>query len=218
MIHEAVEYIRKSLAQAKNPSILVSFGKDSLVLLTLARQVLPNIPIFYFGDKLSKFAESIIIENDLQVYSYAPADRYLVPNGDGYSLIDEYSFGQTRVPLISDLKPSEKCELEKLSTVRTPLFNWNSDLTLWGYRAEDSHPLMKATFPQRVEVGATMMDAPLYNWSEQDIFNAIEELRIPYEPEVNEVEVCSQCLEEINDSIDREASLAAFQAKYQFSH
>jgi hypothetical protein len=218
MIEETVNYIRKTLAQAENPSVLVSFGKDSLVLLKLVRQIKPDISIFYFGDRLSRFAESVVKENDLQVYSYAPADRYLVPNGDGYSLIDEYSFGQTRVPLISDLVPSTSCELENLSPTRTPWFDYNADLTLWGYHQGDFHPLVESVFPQRFQLGATVMDAPLYSWSERDVLGAIEELRIPYEPEVNEVQVCDNCLNEINATLDREASLAGFHSRFQFSH
>lgn len=218
MIEEATDYIREALTQAKNPSLLSSFGKESLVLLKLARQIEPNIAIFYFGDKLSEFAESIIMENDLQVYSYAPTDRYLVPNGSGYSLIDEYSFGETRVPLISDLRAGTACELEKLATVRTPLFNWQHDLTLWGYRRGDSHPLIDTVFPQRFQLGPTIMDAPLYNWSEGDVFDAIEELHIPYVPETDDIEVCTNCLSEINETMDHEASLSGFYSRFQFSH
>ena len=218
MIDEARRHIRESLSQAKNPALLCSFGKESLVLLKLTREIKPDISIFYFGDKLSRLAETIIKDDDLQVYSYAPADRYLVPNGDGYSLIDEYSFGQVRVPLISDLKLGENCELEKLPTVRTSLFNWQSDLTLWGYRALDVHPLVKIRFPQRFPLGDTVMDAPLWNWTERDVFNAVEELRISYEPEQSEVEVCGRCFEEINQTIDNEAVLTAFNQRFSFGH
>jgi hypothetical protein len=216
-MEEARRYIRESLSQAKNPSLLVSFGKESLVLLKLVREIKPNISLFWFGDKLSSFAQSIIKDYELTVYSYAPADRYIVPCKDGYSLIDEYSFGETRIPLISDLVKSDVCELN-LPTVRTPLFNWRSDVTLWGYRALDVHPLVGIRFPQRFDIGATVMDSPLWNWTEDDVFSAIEELRIPYEPESSDIPVCEACLEEINATMDKEAALAGFRSRFQFSH
>lgn len=215
MIDEARSYIRESLSQAKNPSLLCSFGKESLVLLSLVREVKPDISIFWFGDRLSRFAELIIKQYDLQIFSYAPADRYVVPRKDGYSLIDEYSFGETRVPLISDLIESDVCELN-LSTARTLLFNWRADVTLWGYRALDTHPLVGIRFPQRFPLGPTTMDAPLWKWSEEDVFSAINELGISYEPETNDIAVCSHCLDEINATIDRETTLNTFQQRFSF--
>lgn len=215
MIDLAKNYIRESLTSAKNPALLVSFGKDSMLLLEIAREVKPDISLLWFGDKLSSFAESTIKENDLCVYSYAPADRYLVPNADGYSLIDEYSFGKTRVPLVSDLVKSEKCEIENLPTVRTSQFNYPFDLTLWGYRREDSHPLIEAKFPKKFQLGDTVMDAPLWNWSESEVYNALAELRIPFEAETNEIEVCASCLEQIKELVS-EDSLTSFQHRFNW--
>lgn len=208
-------YIKNVLAQAKNPSLLVSFGKDSLLLLHLVREIKPNISIFWFGDKLSRFAESVIKDNDLQVYSYAPADRYLVPNGDGYSLIDEYSFGQSRVPLVSDLFKSDLCELN-LPAIRTPLFNWQSDITFWGGKATDSHPLIGHLPAKEFQLGDTKMVAPLWTYSDEDVFECLEAMAIPYEPETNDIPVCQACLDEIEATMDREASLGAFRGRFQF--
>lgn len=215
---ETKDYIRDVLKGAKSPALLCSFGKESLILLKLVREIKPDTSIFWFGDKLSLFAESIIRDNDLQVFSYAPADRYLVPNNDGYSLIDEYSLGQVNVPLISDLEESDLCELELLPTIRTPIFNYRADVTLWGYRAADRHSLVQTVFPQKFPLGGTIMDAPLYNWNEQDVYSAIEELRIPYEPQNDRVQVCSACLDEINATIDKQASLHAFKERFSFGH
>lgn len=215
MIKETRNYIREALANANSPALLCSFGKESLVLLKLAREVRPDISILWFGDSLSTFGESVIRENDLQVFSYPPADRYLVPNGDGYSLIDEYSFGQTRVPLISDLVASDQCEIETLSTLRKPFFGYGADVTLWGFRQEDRHSLVDTVFPRQFQLGQTMMVAPLYDWSESDIFAAIEELRIPYEPETNHIGVCSECLEQITATVG-EDSLTAFQERFNW--
>jgi hypothetical protein len=214
MIAATRSYICESLLQAKNPSLLVSFGKESMLLLTLVREIKPDISLFWFGDKLSAFAESVIKDQDLQVFSYAPADRYIV----GESLVDEYSLGNVRVPLISDLIIGEPCELERLPTIRTPQFNWRSDLTLWGYRQLDNHVLVHTTFPQRFPLGGTVMDAPLYNYTEAQVLDALDELGITYDPDTNATTVCQTCLDEIDATMDKEAALAGFQSRFQFSY
>ena len=206
---------RESLTKARNPALLCSFGKESMLLLESAREVRPDITVLWFGDRLSKFAESMIKENDLCVYSYAPADRYLVPNGDGYSLIDEYSFGKTFVPTVSDLVESEKCEIEQLSTVRTPLFNYQFDLTLWGARSADTHPLIGSLPTGRFRLGNTVMEAPLWNWSTDEVYDALAERRIPFEADTNRIEVCSGCLKQIKRTVGKK-SLKAFEQRFGF--
>lgn len=212
MIEEAKSYIRETLAQAVNPSLLCSFGRESSLLLYLVRSIRPETTVIWFGDKLPTLAEIMLkSDNSLAVMNYPPADRYFVANADGYSLIDEYSFGQTRVPMISDVVEG-KCEL-KFPMQTLPLFRYNADVTLWGYRAEDNHPLVNTVFPQRFTLGNTVMDAPLYDWSEADVYNALDTLHIPYEPETNTIAVCEDCLREISATVGSD-SLSIFQQRF----
>lgn len=212
MIEATCNYIRKSLAGAKNPAMLCSFGKESMLLLTLVRQIKPDIAIFWFGDHLSTFGESVIKDQGLQVFSYAPADRYIAGN----SLIDEYSLGGMRVPMVSDMIEGKPCELEKLSSMRTPLFNYQSDVTFYGYRRDDSHSLIQTTFPQRFALGGTIMDAPLYDYSEANVLNALNELNVNYDLDTNSITVCATCQEEIDATLDRENSINYFRERFGF--
>lgn len=214
MIEEARQYIKESLAKAVNPALLCSFGKESMLLLHLARRIRPDITIIWFGDKLPALAEMMIKKDTaFGVMGYPPADRYFVQSANGYSLVDEYSFAGTRVPMISDVVEGE-CEL-KFPMQTLSLFRYNADVTLWGYRSADSHPLVNTTFPQRFQLGTTVMDAPLWSWSETDVYNALDKLQVPYEPATNHIAVCGKCLEQIGAAVGEE-SLRYFQERFNF--
>lgn len=184
------------------------------MLLTLARQVRPDVTVLWFGDSLPELAKSMILnDSSFGVVNYPPADRYFVHNGDGYSLIDEYSLAQARVPMISDVVEGE-CEL-KFPMKTLPTILYSADVTLWGYRSEDSHSIINTTFQQRFQLGTTVMDAPLYDWSEQDVYRALDYLGVPYEPETNRISVCAECLEQIGATVG-EQSLIDFQERFGF--
>jgi len=125
-------YITETLARAKSPCVLSSFGKDSQLLLHLVREQRKDIPVYFFGDSLPTFAKQFIIDESLTVLNYAPADRYLVPNGEGLALVDEYSLGRVRIPMLSEVVQGENC-VHGVSETRTPYFNFAHDVVFWGY-------------------------------------------------------------------------------------
>src|ERR1043165_1863071 len=103
-----LDTIADLFATARNPALLCSFGSDSTLLLHFARQVRRDVPVYYFGDDLPEFAQQLVIDDDLTVFSYAPADRYLVPRSKGLALIDEYDINGQRVPMVSKVKVSRE--------------------------------------------------------------------------------------------------------------
>lgn len=215
MIDELRNDIRTRLESAKHPSLLCSFGKDSLLLLHITHEIKPDIPIIYFGDKLTAQAEQTIKALDLTVFSYAPADRYLVPNGNGLALIDEYSFGQARVPLVNEIVEG-KCS-HMIPTMRTPLFNYKFDLTLAGYKRGESCPAVGTSFPQEIDLGVTRIYSPLFNWTDCEVFNALDDMGIAYSRDSDRWEMCRDCLNEIeNYEWNRALSLSAFRTRFQF--
>lgn len=211
-------YISDVLANAKSPALLLSFGKDSLLLQHLAREICPNITLYTFGDSLSAFAEQFIIKNDLTVFRYAPADRYLVPNGEGLALVDEFALNGTRIPLVHPIVKGDDCR-HGVSEKRTPQFRFSHDVTLWGYRATDWCDAVGTTFDKEIQLGGSRFYAPLYDFTDVDVFEALETLEIEYADEPNELEFCEDCLNAVNSSDwDRDAALAGFRHRFQFNH
>jgi hypothetical protein len=114
-----LQTITEALAPAQSPAVLCSFGSDSTLLLHFARQVRPDIAVYYFGDTLPELARQMVLRNDLTIYSYAPADRYLVPVGERVVLVDEYAVNGVRVPMVSKVKTNAKTNMQQDGMQRT---------------------------------------------------------------------------------------------------
>ena len=211
--------ITETLKAASNPVVLCSFGKDSLLLLALARQVMPGIPILYFRDRVSPFAKQVIIQWDLTVFGYAPINRYLVPWGRDITLVDEISLGGSVVPLLRDVVLSEGyCQIERLSPVRTPYFHYNYDVTLWGYRkADERHPSMPTPFADDLELPTTRMVAPFYGLSDEQIRIASESVKMPISNTQDSISMCASCLKALESNWNKRASLDAFERRFGYA-
>lgn len=203
------------LSEASSPAILFSGGKDSLLLLDLARKIRPDIAIIHFYDHLHSQVEHAVV--GLEVISWRPAYRYLIPWGKDIALVSEYSFGDAILPVIRDVVLSHSdCALESLSAERTKYFDYPWAETFWGYRETDErHPVMAKAFPREFMLGPTRMIAPLYSWSDEDVMGAIEYRGIPYEPFADEVTICPACYKGLS-GWDRDASLKFFTNRFGY--
>jgi 3'-phosphoadenosine 5'-phosphosulfate sulfotransferase (PAPS reductase)/FAD synthetase len=182
----------------------------------MVRKIRPDIKIVYFKNRLNPNAEYLIREWDLTVLSYEPLNRYFVPWGNDISLVDEMTIGGEIVPLFRDVVESEKCDVEKLSEVRTE-FDWTFDLTLWGYRKEDErHPVIPTPFNKDFQLGSTRMFAPLYDWSDDDVLRAIKDSGIPFQSHTDSIGICGKCLDELR-GWDRRASLEMFTRRFGYA-
>lgn len=191
--------MREILEQAKTPIVLCSFGKDSLLLLAMAREIIQDIPVLWFHrDRRDAFAEQIIADWNLTVFDYAPADVSIVPNGDGFSLISDYAFGNGAVlPVLEDIELGEQC-CGLLDKQRLINFGFGWDLTLCGWRTSDHHPVYGANQPWIPEDGApwgnTWLMAPIRDMSDAEVYAALDRRGIPRPPEDSGINLCTRCL------------------------
>jgi hypothetical protein len=212
--------ISSILSTAQHPALLCSFGSDSTLLLHFARQVRRNIPVYFFGDELPKLARQMVIHDDLTVLSYAPADRYLMPHGEGTALIEEYDFNGQRVPMVSPVVsgPRGTCTVES-KRPPTSSFYFPHDVVLWGYRATDHHDLLgNVTFEREIQLGHTRFIAPLYDLTTDQVFNMLDVLELDYVSD-DAAEFCDECLNAvISSDWDRNAALAGFRARFNLNN
>jgi 3'-phosphoadenosine 5'-phosphosulfate sulfotransferase (PAPS reductase)/FAD synthetase len=196
-MEQVKQRIKEVLKDSLNPACLVSFGKDSLLLLALTLEVRPDITTLWFNQRSSraqrKYAERIIKEWDLTVFAYAPRDSYFIPNNESLTLVDEMSFGETSLPLLTDTREGDACALT-LKGEQTPYFGYNFDITLFGYKRSDAHASINQRFAREYGLGSTRLVAPLYDLTDEEVLGAIKDLGIPYEEIDDQLPVCTRCL------------------------
>lgn len=199
MIERARKKLRKALRGARRPVVLSSFGKDSVLLLALAREVRPEVDVLWYkaaaDSPARRFAESVIKEWGLTTYGYAPADRYYLPAGRGLALVDEYSVGGARLPVITDVGEGEACGLE-LSPARTPHFGYPWDVSLVGWKEFDSHPVTGPNPfpPDGARVGPTRVYAPLREMTDGEVLDAARAMGLPLYDGPDVLPACTRCV------------------------
>lgn len=209
-MERARQIIRDVLAEATHPAVLWSAGKDSQLLLALVREVRPDVPAIWFKSGLTseqqRFAKSQILALDLEVWSWEPADVYVVPNGEGLSLVREQAFGPQRFPVLSDIEEGETC-IGDVATARTPQLYPHFDVLLLGYKDSDTHEALGGPgfCPEDGwQLGKAKVYAPLRHMTDADVWRAIKELNVQYDrsrydeggADSDSTFACSACLQE----------------------
>lgn len=233
-VNKARENVRQVLAAASNPAVLSSFGKDSLLLLSLVREIRDDVPVLWFRTACNSeqiaFARSVIKAWGLSVYSYEPADVYLLANNGDRSVVQEYSFGGDRLPVAVDLSEGETCLLTAF-TARTERLNLPFDLLLVGYKDSDSHWLKGGTqlFDDNYKLGGMRVTTPIRHLSDEIVRSAVTQLPgISYLELDDRVSMCSACMTHQDDSVwcpkekryipriewDAEESVTAFRRRF----
>jgi hypothetical protein len=90
MLGKTRQRVEGILRDAKNPVVLFSFGKDSTLLVALAREIDPDIKLVHFGQDRHLGIERLW-DSGLSWASYPSSARYFIPWDDSQiCLIDEY--------------------------------------------------------------------------------------------------------------------------------
>lgn len=189
--------VAEVLARSASPAVLSSFGKDSILLLWLVKQVRPNTPVIWFRTgQDERFARQVIRDWDLTAFGWAPADVYTLQQNGQRTLIHEYAIGTDRLPVLIDLDGSNgPCATDKFP-FRTPAMYLPFDTLLVGWKDTDTHwakgdaPLAEDGF----RLGASQVVAPLRHMTDAAVRSAIIDHRIPFEPTPDELELCTECV------------------------
>jgi len=193
---EAIHIIREAVAEAENPVMLYSVGKDSSVMVRLAKKAFSPSPIPFplmHVDTGFKFREM-----------YEFRDKFIAQ--EKLSLIvhknREAKENQTN-PF--DMGTDKCCSLLKTTALLDGIAKYKFDMAFGGARREEEKSRAKERIfsvrdkfgqwdPKRqrpelwnlynteISEGETMRVFPLSNWTEVDIWNYIKEENIPVVP------------------------------------
>lgn len=191
---ESIEIIREVFASARNPVMLYSMGKDSSVLLHLARKAFWPGPIPFsllHVDTTWKFKDMIRLREEV-----AKTNKLIVYiNKEGLKEgIDPIVHGSeifTHVMKTVALKKAldhgqydfilggARRDEEK-SRAKERIFSFRSQGHQWDPKAQ--RPELWSIYNTRLKDGETMRVFPLSNWTEADIWNYIASENIPIVP------------------------------------
>lgn len=187
--------IDKIMKQYKNPALMCSFGKDSMVLLALLSGKGIRLPVIFFRQpffpKKQAFAMEMIEKYDLVAYDYPPSATSMANNGTVCEVIRHYQIGQQYLS-ISDgnlYEPEEGkylCGLRDLLEKPKGTFQMPWDVLFCGHKSSDNDPLA-GNLALHVDIhqhaGAATLAYPLREWSDKDVWDYIKAFNIPFHEE-----------------------------------
>lgn len=193
---ESIYIIREVFAEFKNPAMLYSIGKDSSVLLHLARKAFypSNIPFsllhidtgFKFNEMI-KFRDRIKKKYRLNLIVHKneePLAKALLPNE---AHTDHYIYLKKTKPLLEALKKynfdaaigGARREEEK-SRAKERIFSVRDENGVWDPR--NQRPEIWQLYNTKIKENCSVRIFPLSNWTEIDIWNYIKRENIEVVP------------------------------------
>ena len=199
-VAEAHRIIDAVFAHFRQPAVMWSSGKDSMVLLFLlrSRQVtgVGSLPVIWhrepWGPLKYEFGERIVREWGLRVYDWAPAAVTLMEGNGHVSLVNHYQVsrsGKTCALPVDIEEPSDfrgpdwVCGLKDVLNRPKGKFDYPWDVVLHGHKSSDVDPLLGAV-PLEQDVvlsneGAPAVAFPLRNWTDGDVWEFSRRYDVP---------------------------------------
>nr|WP_186400644.1 sulfate adenylyltransferase subunit CysD [Stappia sp. P2PMeth1] len=193
---QSIEIIREVVAEMSRPVMLYSIGKDSSVMLHLARKAFypapPPFPLLHI-DTTWKFREMIAFRDRMAAEAGMELLTHTNRQGlaDGINPFDHGSSYYTQVMKTDALKQAlshygfdaafggaRRDEEKSRSKERVFSFRTGSH----GWDPKNQRPELWSIFNTRVRPGESLRVFPLSNWTELDIWQYIRSENIPIVP------------------------------------
>ena len=193
---ESIQIIREVAAEFENPVMLYSVGKDSAVMLHLARKAFfpgkPPFPLMHV-DTTWKFKEMISFRD--RMAKEAGMDPLVHTNQEGIDMgVGTFTHGsskQTDIMKTQALKQAlDKYKFdaafggarrdEEKSRAKERVFSFRDKFHRWDPKSQ--RPELWTIFNTRVDKGESIRVFPLSNWTELDIWQYIYLESIPIVP------------------------------------
>ena len=193
---ESIFIFREAVAQAKNPVMMYSIGKDSSVMLELAKKAfypgkLP-FPLLHIDTRwkfqamydlrneiardqninLIIHTNPVAIENNINPFDHGSTVHTDITKTEGLKqALDQYQFDAIFGGARRDEEKSRA--KERIFSFRTQTHHWDP---------KNQRPELWSLFNTRINSGESMRIFPLSNWTELDIWEYIYYQNIPVVP------------------------------------
>jgi len=193
---ESVEIIREAVALAQKPVMMYSIGKDSSVMLHLARKAFwPDIPPFpllhidttWKFKAMISFRDQIAAQNGLKLLVHTNHQRIaegvspFTYDSDRYTaLMKTEALKQALDAGAFDMVMGGARRDEEKSRAKERMFSFRSVGHRWDPKIQ--RPELWNVYNTRIHPGETIRVFPLSNWTEADIWQYIADEKIPIVP------------------------------------
>lgn len=194
--NESIEILRETAASFRKPVLMYSIGKDSSVLLHLAKKAFYPAPIPFqllhidttwkFKEMIS-FRDKVVADNSLSLIvntNKEGVDSGVNPFTTG---ISEYTRIMKTVALREALDHNQidaaiggSRRDEEKSRAKERIFSLRDEGHRWNPR--NQRPEMWRTYNTRLAPGQTMRVFPISDWTELDVWRYIEQEKIEVNP------------------------------------
>ncbi|MDR3390203.1 MAG: sulfate adenylyltransferase subunit CysD [Sulfuriferula sp.] len=193
---ESIHIIREAVAEAENPVMLYSIGKDSAVMLHLARKAFypapPPFPLLHvdtrwkfqemylFRDHMAQVSgmdllvhiNPVAIEKDINPFDHGSSLHTDITKTEGLKqALDHYRF---------DLAFGGARRDEEKSRAKERIFSFRTATHQWDGKRQ--RPEVWSLYNTRKSLGESIRVFPLSNWTELDIWQYIYQENIPVVP------------------------------------
>ena len=193
---ESIEIIREAVATARNPVMMYSIGKDSSVMLHLARKAFypapPPFPLLHvdtgwkFRDMYAH-RQRMVAESGMQLISYTNPEG-LAAGVNPFTHGSNYHTDVMKTQALKQVLDAQGFDIvfggarrdEEKSRAKERVFSFRAPGHRWDPKAQ--RPELWNLYNTRIREGETIRVFPLSNWTELDIWQYIHSERIPIVP------------------------------------
>jgi sulfate adenylyltransferase subunit 2 len=193
---EALEIIREAVAGARNPVMMYSIGKDSSVMLHLARKAFhpgrPPFPLLHV-DTTWKFRdmyahrERMVAESGMKLIVHVNQEGLAAGVGP-FTHGSSYHTDVMKTQALKQALDAHGFDVvfggarrdEEKSRAKERIFSFRAPGHRWNPKAQ--RPELWDLYNTRIREGETIRVFPLSNWTEADVWQYIHHERIPIVP------------------------------------
>lgn len=193
---ESIEIIREAVATARNPVMMYSIGKDSSVMLHLARKAFfpakPPFPLLHVDTKwkfraMYAHRERMVAEAGIRLIAHTNADGLAAGIGP-FSHGSSYHTDVMKTQALKQALDAHGFDMvfggarrdEEKSRAKERVFSFRAAGHRWDPKAQ--RPELWNLYNTRVQSDETIRVFPISNWTELDIWQYIYQEKIPIVP------------------------------------
>lgn len=201
-------------------ALWLSGGKDSRLLLEVMKRDALSFIVLCFDDTFTRvqkrMVERLAREFDLEIFSYPPTAFSFVSDDKEIAAVFHYAVGRKGETLagIRDIvhdREAGRCMQKdfKVGFAASPLPPVFVENHILGSKRSDRHFIFGNRSPvkeREFSIGEAKFFAPLFDWTDEDVYNALGELGVNPFPVTDETDTgnffaCSLCLTEKEEFI-----------------